>query len=120
MFCSEIYGLLAKHKELWEKMKELEKSEEQPDRYKNRGGQLLKEEKERNKLSKRVTLTEEKLTALAEQFYVKEGTPFLVYGRTIEEHINDLHETQKAVSIVFSHLNDLVIVGFVIRKGCYV
>lgn len=77
----------------------MEKGEEQPDRYKNRGGQLLREEQERNRLNRRITTAEDKLKVLAKKYFSEEGTLFLVGGKTIEEYINDLHNAQKEVSM---------------------
>lgn len=79
-------------------MKGLGKSEEQPDRYKNRGGQLLKEEKERNRLKKLIPILEENLVMLTTDFYNNNGKPFLTWGETVEHYIHSLHEAQKAVS----------------------
>lgn len=98
-FCSDIYALLEKYKDLWQKMKQLEKGEEQPNRYKNRGGQLLKEEKERNKLSKQIPLVEEKLLKFSADYYHQHGKPFLTWGLTINDYINHERDAQKEVSI---------------------
>lgn len=101
-----MYGSLEKYKDLLEQMKDLEKNEEQPDRYKNRGGRLLKEEQERNKLSKKIASIEQKLLTMAENYLVVEGKPFIISGRTIEEYINYIHESQKEVS-TFKKINKL-------------
>lgn len=97
-FCREIYALIEKYKDLWQKIKELEKEEEQPDRYKNRGGKLLREEKERNKLQKQISLAEDKLLKFSSEYYLQHGKPFLTRGVTIDYYINHEREAQKEVS----------------------
>lgn len=72
--------------------KTLDQKSEDPNRLANRGGALLKEEKERKKLEKQIPKLEAELKQLCEVFEqsADEGhgmTKFLVYGRTIQEMI---------------------------------
>lgn len=90
-------------------MKELERGEEHPDRYKNRGGQLLKEEKERKKLQRQLTQVETKLKALSKQYSIENnGKQILVYGQTIDSYINDLNEAEKTVSFPLKKIISVV------------
>lgn len=52
LFFSEIYSLAEKWFQLWDKMLSLESNSTNAKRLNNRGGQLLKEEKERKKIQK--------------------------------------------------------------------
>lgn len=50
-----IFELVVTRKNLWLKMTELEARATEPGRYHNRGGQLLKEEKERKAIASNVS-----------------------------------------------------------------
>lgn len=77
----------------------LEKRATQPDRYKNRGGQLLKEEKERNALSKRIPHIEEQLIELSKAYETRNGKPFLTWGETIDTIIFHDHARHEKVCL---------------------
>lgn len=79
-------------------MLDLEQKATDCNRYKNRGGQLLKEEKERNKLSKKIPIIENQLEQLSEQYFTDNGKPFLTFGRTVTEYIRELHDKRDNVS----------------------
>ncbi|XP_057657790.1 protein regulator of cytokinesis 1-like [Diorhabda carinulata] len=91
----DIIALLNKHHTLWDKMIELEQNATGADRYNNRGGKLLKEEKERNLLSKQIPKIEANLLDLAERYQLRHGVPFLTFGNTIESYINNLHANRE-------------------------
>ncbi|KAG5897209.1 hypothetical protein JTB14_022560 [Gonioctena quinquepunctata] len=84
----EMLALLNKHSKLWNKLIELEESSTGPDRYNNRGGKLLKEEKERNALAKQIPKIEETLQEHAYKFEKHHGFEFKTFGKTIEEYIH--------------------------------
>ncbi|KAL1508947.1 hypothetical protein ABEB36_003761 [Hypothenemus hampei] len=88
---------IEKHQELWKRVITLEETAAttSTNRYKNRGGKLLLEEKERNKLSTQVPKLEEQILLLAEQYSQKYNVPFLTYGKTAQEHISQLHEERE-------------------------
>ncbi|XP_076259357.1 protein regulator of cytokinesis 1-like isoform X1 [Rhynchophorus ferrugineus] len=87
----KLLGLLEKHKELWEKVIQLEDNTSGPNRYKNRGGKLLQEEKERNKLSKMIPKIEEEILALSEEYKNNNGYSLMTFGITPEEYINNMY-----------------------------
>ncbi|KAF2903144.1 hypothetical protein ILUMI_03046 [Ignelater luminosus] len=112
----KLFTLLEERKNLWEKMATLEKRATQPDRYKNRGGQLLKEEKERNTLSKRIPQIEEQLSQLSQAYETRNGKPFLSWGETIDTIIFHDHARHEEV-FLFIYLNCVVyFICFVFRK----
>lgn len=80
-------------------MIELENAANGPDRYNNRGGKLLREEKERNLLAKQIPKIEEILMEQAERYEARYGSPFLNYGETILDYINNLYANRENVSI---------------------
>ncbi|KAF5270237.1 hypothetical protein FQA39_LY08451 [Lamprigera yunnana] len=88
---SDIFNLLNKRTELWNRMRELEELVAMPERFKNRGGQLLKEEKERNAIAKRLPKIEEQLVHLANAFQIKHGKPFYSWGKTIHSIVEESH-----------------------------
>ncbi|CAG9836792.1 unnamed protein product [Diabrotica balteata] len=91
----EIIAALNKHRTLWEKLIDLEQSAAGPGRFNNRGGKLLLEEKERNLLSKKIPILETNLMELGYRYEARHGVPFLTFGETIEEYINNLHSTRE-------------------------
>lgn len=79
----------------------MEKSTDSPNRYKNRGGTLLQEERERNKLQKKITLLESELREKATSFFERTGKTFYTWGQTIDEMIMAIHNQQENVIILF-------------------
>lgn len=67
----------------WEKKKALEAKQNEPNRYNNRGGQLLKEEKERKQTDIEIPKIEKKIKILAEEFYRQNNRKFLINGMCI-------------------------------------
>lgn len=90
-----LFLLIEEHKKMWQKAEELEENSRSQNRYKNRGGQLLKEEKERNKLSKKIPLLEAEMLEEAAKFKLARGHDFLISNKTVEEFIGNLHEMRE-------------------------
>lgn len=67
----------------WEKKKALEAKQNEPNRYNNRGGQLLKEEKERKQTDIEIPKIEKKITTLAEEFRRQNNRDFMINGTCI-------------------------------------
>ena len=64
----------------WEKKKALEAKQNEPNRYNNRGGQLLKEEKERKQTDIEIPKIEKRIKTLAEEFRRQNNRDFLING----------------------------------------
>lgn len=79
-------------------MMELEENATGPNRYNNRGGQLLKEEKERNKLSKQIPQIENMLYSLADKYKQHHNVSFTTQGISIIDYLANLHEERENVS----------------------
>jgi Ase1/PRC1/MAP65 family protein len=60
-----IFKLIKERNDLWSQLEILQNKEQDPKRYNNRGGQLLKEEKERKMLTLKLPKVEEKLIQMA-------------------------------------------------------
>ncbi|CAG9763092.1 unnamed protein product [Ceutorhynchus assimilis] len=91
----KLLDIIKKHQELWDKMIQFEENATGVIRFKNRGGQLLQEEKERNKLSKVIPQLEEQMLNLSGAFLLKNGVVFKTFGSTVEEYIQNLHESRE-------------------------
>lgn len=65
----------------------LEAKESEPGRYNNRGGQLLKEEKERKMISNKLPKIEGQLKQLVSNYEETHNRPFKIYGQNIIESI---------------------------------
>lgn len=79
----EIFQLFADRNILWDRMQALEARATEPGRYNNRGGQLLKEEKERKTIASKLPKVEQQIEELVQQYQEREHIPFLVYGENI-------------------------------------
>lgn len=72
---------------LFHKMLEHEKKANDPNRFNNRGGRLLQEEKERKKVIKDLPKVEEDLKNLIAEWEKQNEKPFLVDGKRFVEYI---------------------------------
>ncbi|XP_033322755.2 protein regulator of cytokinesis 1 [Megalopta genalis] len=97
-----IFELIEERNTLWSKMKELLRPTNDPDRYYNRGGQLLMEEKERKTIQKKLPKIEEELRNLIKEYESVNGETFTINGLSVEEllkesweHLNEEKETIK-------------------------
>ncbi|CAG9853798.1 unnamed protein product [Phyllotreta striolata] len=93
----EILSLLNKHRQYWKKLVELEEPTNPRDRFNNRGGKLLLEEKERKKLKSLIPKVEENLLDLARKYESLKNREFYTYGETVEEYIHNLHAEKENI-----------------------
>ncbi|XP_066599443.1 protein regulator of cytokinesis 1-like [Prorops nasuta] len=84
-----IFDLLDERDTLCLKMKELEQRANDPDRFHNRGGQLLAEEKERKIINKKLPKIEDELRKLIQHYEIENGEPFLIKGQEFDEFLQD-------------------------------
>lgn len=75
-----IFELFISRNQWWEKKKALEAKQNEPNRYNNRGGQLLKEEKERKQTDIEIPKIEKRIKTLAEEFRRQNNRDFLING----------------------------------------
>lgn len=88
----DIFQLATERNELWSKMLELENRANDPNRLHNRGGQLLREEKERNTISKALPKIEKELKERLLAYEQENLSPFLVDGENLLELIEQQNE----------------------------
>ncbi|XP_017872538.1 PREDICTED: protein regulator of cytokinesis 1-like isoform X1 [Drosophila arizonae] len=79
----EIFELFASRSEFWARMEALEAKANDPNRFNNRGGQLLKEERERKAIGTKLPKIEQQITELVKAYEMRNQCPFLVYGENI-------------------------------------
>lgn len=82
-----IFALLAERKLLWARMDALEEKANAPNRFNNRGGQLLREEKERKTIAHKLPKIEQELRELVNEFEETHKRKFTVYGKEVLEMI---------------------------------
>ncbi|CAG4961871.1 unnamed protein product [Colias eurytheme] len=92
----QIFDLVLTRKNLWLKMTELEARASEPGRYNNRGGQLLKEEKERKAIASNLPKIEAQIRDLVMEYEAVSGREFTVDGKPILQLMQDDWETRKA------------------------
>ncbi|KAL7742545.1 hypothetical protein ACLKA6_016766 [Drosophila palustris] len=83
----EIFELFASRAEIWARMEALEAKANEPNRFNNRGGQLLKEERERKAIGCKLPKIEQQITELVQAYEERTRSPFLVHGENILEHM---------------------------------
>lgn len=91
-----IFELVVTRKNLWLKMTELEARATEPGRYHNRGGQLLREEKERKAIASNLPKIEAQIRELVSDYEAKTGNIFTVDGKPLLQLMEDEWETRKA------------------------
>ncbi|XP_038046048.1 protein regulator of cytokinesis 1-like isoform X2 [Patiria miniata] len=83
----EIIECIKKREDMWKKMLEFEKKAYDPNRYNNRGGNLLQEEKERKKINRDLPKLEKTLAERISMFEEEKGAPFLVDGCRFMDYV---------------------------------
>uniref|UniRef100_T1GEK7 Protein regulator of cytokinesis 1 n=1 Tax=Megaselia scalaris TaxID=36166 RepID=T1GEK7_MEGSC len=91
-----IYKLLAERTEMWQRMEALEKKANEPGRYNNRGGQLLKEEKERKSISSKLPKIEESIKKLVQKYEDEHHRKFTIYGMDVNDLLENEWEQKRA------------------------
>ncbi|KAK3927124.1 Protein regulator of cytokinesis 1 [Frankliniella fusca] len=85
----DIFQLAEKRNELWQHMLELEARANDPNRlFNNRGGKLLREERERNVLAKTLPKIETELKERLMTYQEENSSPFLINGQNLIELID--------------------------------
>lgn len=103
--------------------KVLDQKSDDPSRLANRGGALLKEEKERKRLEKAIPKLEAELKKLCDQFEAGQDEghgmqKFLVYGRSVDEMIeqdweqfNEDKRLRKEAKVCFIFMLNPIVFG---------
>ena len=90
-----IFIIIRERKDLWNQKESLQNKESDPKHYNNRGGQLLKEEKERNMVAMKMPKIEAKLIEMVEKFESAHNRPFTMFGVPIQDIIERDHEAKR-------------------------
>ncbi|XP_032806620.2 protein regulator of cytokinesis 1-like isoform X1 [Petromyzon marinus] len=91
----KLFSLVAKWEQSWKMFLEFEQKAADPNRFANRGGNLLKEEKERAKLQKMLPKLEEELAVQVGEWEEAQGCKFLVDGCNFLAYISMQHERNR-------------------------
>lgn len=95
-----IFELYAQHNMLFEKLLELNGRGKSANRYHNRGGQLLQEERQRKMVAKDLPRVGEDLRSAVLAYEAKHGEPFTAFGRPLVEVVDEkweAHFDQKTI-----------------------
>ncbi|XP_077131637.1 protein regulator of cytokinesis 1-like isoform X1 [Ranitomeya variabilis] len=93
--CKLILDAVAKWESSWAQFVILEKKALDPNRFSNRGGTLLKEEKERAKLQKLLSKLEEELKSRIDLWEADQGSQFLIKGSKFMDYVANQWEMLK-------------------------
>ncbi|XP_059485008.1 protein regulator of cytokinesis 1-like isoform X2 [Neocloeon triangulifer] len=99
----EVFNLLSRRAELWERMCQLEIAATDSNRLNNRGGQLLKEEKERKQIQKELPKVEERVKRLIHAREEVHGEPFLLNGRRASLVLSEQWESKRQLKEAEKH-----------------
>lgn len=88
----QIFTLLSKHEKLFKRLLDLENKGKNVNRYYNRGGQLLQEERERKIITKELPQVEDELRNLLRKFEEENGRPFTTFGVPTEKILDQQWE----------------------------
>ncbi|KAK2914097.1 hypothetical protein Q8A67_002496 [Cirrhinus molitorella] len=91
----DLFEGVHKWEESWRLFLELEEKAKDPTRFTNRGGNLLKEEKQRADLVKSLPRLEKKLKAEIEQWEHEQNREFQVNGQKFMQFVTDQWETYR-------------------------
>lgn len=96
-FYRAIFAKYEEHKTLWDKLIALEAKENEPGRLNNRGGQLLKEERERKQINSKLPKLRAEITELTLQYEEMHKRKFMIWGKDIEEIIDADYKNRQIV-----------------------
>ncbi|XP_051975934.1 protein regulator of cytokinesis 1-like isoform X1 [Xyrauchen texanus] len=85
----ELYDAILTWSSNWTLYQELEKKATDPSRFNNRGGNLLKEEKQRGDLQKSLPKLEKRLKAQIDQWEAAHGKEFRMNGQLFMQYVED-------------------------------
>ncbi|XP_037548134.1 protein regulator of cytokinesis 1b [Nematolebias whitei] len=103
----ELFEGVNKWEESWRLYLDLEKKATDPTRFTNRGGNLLKEEKQRSELQKNLPKLEKKLKDQIDAWEKEEGREFLVNGQKFLQYVAqqwELHLLEKEKEKLQRHM----------------
>uniref|UniRef100_A0A3Q3WTD6 Uncharacterized protein n=1 Tax=Mola mola TaxID=94237 RepID=A0A3Q3WTD6_MOLML len=103
----ELFDGVHQWEESWRLFLELEKKATDPTRFTNRGGNLLKEEKQRSDLQKSLPKLEKRLKAQIDAWEGEQGREFLVNGQKFLQYVEgqwELHRLEKEKEKQARHL----------------
>uniref|UniRef100_A0A3Q0S4R7 Protein regulator of cytokinesis 1b n=1 Tax=Amphilophus citrinellus TaxID=61819 RepID=A0A3Q0S4R7_AMPCI len=103
----ELFEGVHRWEESWRLFLELEKKATDPTRFTNRGGNLLKEEKQRSELLKSLPKTEKKLKAQIDTWESEQGREFQVNGQKFLQYVEEqweLHRIEKEKEKLERHI----------------
>ncbi|XP_067999704.1 protein regulator of cytokinesis 1-like isoform X2 [Melanerpes formicivorus] len=85
----DLFEAVQKWEQNWNLFLELERKATDPSRFTNRGGSLLKEEKQRSKLQKVLAKLQDELEKKIQAWQQEHQTAFLVKGQQFMEHVKE-------------------------------
>uniref|UniRef100_A0A668ASK9 Protein regulator of cytokinesis 1b n=1 Tax=Myripristis murdjan TaxID=586833 RepID=A0A668ASK9_9TELE len=103
----ELFEGVHQWEDSWRLFLELEKKATDPTRFTNRGGNLLKEEKQRSELHKSLPKLEKKLKAQIDVWESEQGREFLVNSQKFLQYVEqqwELHRIEKEKEKLERHL----------------
>nr|XP_020445670.1 protein regulator of cytokinesis 1 isoform X3 [Monopterus albus] len=103
----ELFDGVHRWEESWRFFQELEKKAMDPTRFTNRGGNLLKEERQRSELHKSLPKLEKALKAQIDAWENDQGREFLVNGQKFLQYVEEqweLHRIEKEKEKLERHL----------------
>lgn len=98
----EIFKLYHERNDMWQQMEVLMNKESDPKRYNNRGGQLLKEEKDRKIIGMKLPKMEARLIEMVNNYEMQSNKAFTADGIRIQDIIEGDYEKKRQEKITKS------------------
>lgn len=87
-----LYMTIKSRNKMWERYEQMECKESDPNRFDNRGGKLLKEEKERKKILRDLPKCEDSIIREISTWESESGRIFTVFGHKFSDYLNNQKE----------------------------
>ena len=86
----KIFETFEKRCKMWQEKNEMDMRQADPNRYNNRGGKLLEEEKQRKRIEIQLPQVEQKLLDMVKVYEEKFKRSFTVFGEPLQDHIEQV------------------------------
>ncbi|GAV04123.1 hypothetical protein RvY_14451 [Ramazzottius varieornatus] len=91
----DFFKKIRKREEVWKKKMEIDEKENDPSRFKNRGGQMLQHQQEKAKIEHDLKKLDAELAKKLEQWLADHGEPFTIFGNDYAVFIKQQFEAYK-------------------------
>ncbi|OQV14546.1 Glycogen debranching enzyme [Hypsibius exemplaris] len=93
---AHFFNKILRREDVWTKKMEVDKKENDPARFNNRGGQLLRDQQEKAQVEHELKRLDKDLATEIKEWEAQQGVPFFVYGRSYTDFVQEQKDTYEA------------------------